>query len=315
MRLRLAKILHAALSLSVATVLASCGSRTGLLEATTGDAGLEGATSADAADAGACSDPAGTPIYVLGTPAPGPTRPTSLLRFDPRTAAFSQVTTIACPRSEGVPFSLAVSRRGVAYVGFTAPDGSTTGIFEVDLQTGACATTEYVPTHGGPYLATMAFGSNGTASSEDLFADFFAPPELANDFEFGRIDATTLQVTSITPFGGAPSGSGVRVLTGTADGRLFAFSPACGGHPAILQIDPATATIVAQDTLGSIMAATGAVAFWGGDLYVFSTPTYYDFRAFVHTYDLATKTLTYVGRGPSTDAIQAAGVSTCAPLL
>jgi hypothetical protein len=105
-------------------------------------------------------------------------------------------------------------------------------------------------------------------------------------------------------------------LTGTGDGRLFAFQPLVtqGSESTtesfIAQIDPATANVIDTEPLPGLVAGDGwAFAFWGGKFYVFTAPSG---STIVTQFDPSTKTSVAVS--DSSDVILAACVSTCAPL-
>src|SRR5262249_30240567 len=121
------------------------------------------------------------------------------------------------------------------------------------------------------------------------------------------IDTTTLNLSYVGPYSPAlPRAE----LTGTGDGRLFAFSldlPGPGSH--ISEIDKTTAKILSSDAL-PIANQNDAFAYavWGGSFYVFSSP---GGASDVTRYDPNTKMLQQVGIHPET--IVGAGVSTCAP--
>src|SRR5690606_8537571 len=100
-------------------------------------------------------------------------------------------------------------------------------------------------------------------------------------------------------------------LTGTGDGRLFAFA----GSPAkLIEYDKDTAEVVATEQLNMSLTNAFAFGFYGGDFYLFteangnpgvSKVTHYDYDD--------TKALTQVvAQAPI--RIVGAGVSTCVPL-
>jgi hypothetical protein len=113
-------------------------------------------------------------------------------------------------------------------------------------------------------------------------------------------------------------------LTGTGDGRLFAFY-AQGASSAIAQLDPSTGRAVGNDNLSALpqklpagvmgMHTSGwAFAFWGNDFYLFTTdltdltPTG---GSVVTRFNPADGSQATVTRLP--ELIVGAGVSTCAP--
>jgi hypothetical protein len=80
----------------------------------------------------------------------------------------------------------------------------------------------------------------------------------------------------------------------------------------IAEVDPTTATVIAEDTLPGIIQGAGwAFGFWGGDFYTFTTDAVTDPTTRVHQFDPTMKTITQVAT--LADTVVGAGVSTCAP--
>ena len=92
-----------------------------------------------------CPDAGATLIYVIGLS-------NTLYSFDPSSASFTPVGTIACPDPE-TPFSMAVDREGVAYVLFSSGN-----LYRVSTKTAACTPTPYKGTPG--LLFGMGFVAN-----------------------------------------------------------------------------------------------------------------------------------------------------------
>jgi hypothetical protein len=122
------------------------------------------------------------------------------------------------------------------------------------------------------------------------------------------IDTTTLKASFVGQF--TPPIQGAE-LTGTGDGRLFAFfTNPTGSGSHIVEVDRTTGAILGDDPLmvGGPMDGY-AFAFWGGVFWVFteqqSGPTT------VTRFDPSTKSETTVTT--MNDTVVGAGVSTCAP--
>jgi hypothetical protein len=261
------------------------------------DAALPGIDVAhpDARSAGRCADrtPA-PPIYLLG-------ESNTLYGFDPATAAVTTVASAQCAAGAGSPFSLGVDRAGFAYVIFRV--GS---LYRISLATGDCARTGY---RTNDLISGMAFVTDPEGAGNTLF--------VARDvFDAGSVLATLdpaeLAMTDIAPF--SPSLGSVE-LTGTGDGRLFAFFAAAdAGGSIITEIDPATAKVIAESPLPDIAEGVGwAFAFWGGRFYIFTTASGGTMTTLAQEWDPATQRITTVATLPG-DWILAAGVSTCAPV-
>lgn len=243
-----------------------------------------------------CPDADATLIYVVS-------ETNELLAFNPPAATFRAVGLLDCPAT-GVgarPFSMAVDRTGVAFVLFD--DGE---LFRVSTKTAACVATNFTSTQGGfPVTFGMGFSSNNGGSAETLF--------VAGDVTAGGSDLASIDVTSftLTDIGTFVPNINRAELTGTGDGRLFAFYQSNSGvGTAIGEIDKTTAAIVAEDQLSTVPLGTGwAFGYWGGDFYTFTAPD--GASSVVTRFDPTTKQLTQVANYPS--IIVGAGVSTCAP--
>ncbi len=302
----------------------ACGSRTGLpfeeATAVTTDSG-DGATKRDVTpdrrpdvlpliDAtplpdvvrNDCPDAAATLIYVVTTQY-------DLYSFEPTAGSFKRIGNITCPAPSGAtPFSMAVDRRGVAYVVFqnsAGPNGpSLPGngmLFRVSTSTAACIGTSYVPGQQGIATFGMGFASNTNGPDETLFiASDDGQPRL------GAIDVQNFTLGIIGPFNPPITRA---ELTGTGDGRLFAFYAKSATSSAIAQIDKQTGQVTAESPLATVSQGTHwAFGFWGGDFYTFTGPqggtTVTRFRPSDNSVaDIAQLNQEIVG----------AGVSTCAP--
>jgi hypothetical protein len=135
----------------------------------------------------------------------------------------------------------------------------------------------------------------------------------ANDI-LATIDTTTFDVQVVGSFTGNVENA---ELTGTGDGRLFAFYSAGDPRvePSIVgQIDPTTAQVTAQDTLPLAQGQGWAFGFWGGAFYLFTAPgDDSTIHTIVSRFDPVDGTLLLETRRPNGDVIVGAGVSTCAP--
>jgi hypothetical protein len=234
--------------------------------------------------------PTETFVYVVSTD-------DSLLRFDPPSASFFKIATLVCPANGSHPFSMAVDRKGTAYVEYD--NGQ---IFAVSTATGACTPTTYVADQLPPFgNFGMGYATIGDGPDEELFIAADSPGTL------GKIDTTNpfgvAQVAIINPM------IDYAELTGTGGGRLYAYY-AFGFNDGsyVAELDKTTGEIIGQDYLPTVDRGIGwAFAFWGGDFWLFTTP---NGQATVK-YDPATKTSEVVAQYSA--SIVGAGVSTCAP--
>jgi hypothetical protein len=325
----------------------ACGSRTGLIvdeppeEAAAGDAAIADvsplpeadatreANSADAADAAhdaaheadagreaeadaphdaafrdvpaidLCPDAGATLVYVL-------TEDSALYSFYPPTLAFSEIGVIAC-RGGGSssPFSMAVDRRGIAYSVFANGD-----LFRIDTASAACQPTPFLPNQAGFTTFGMGYTANTGDAGETLFvaeATVSGLTNKPNSKGLATVDTTSYALTFVAPF--APTIPGPE-LTGTSDGRLYAFfTNASGSGSHIVEVDKTTGAILADNALTvGTPADAYAFAFWGGEFWVFTSP---GTTSQVTRFDPATKTETLAANFGH--VIVGAGVSTCAP--
>ena len=325
-------------------VVAACGSRTGLLVPVEHDGGPAeaGADVADAMDStlpdvieepdvfdapeepdtfipfdapDECPDAGSTLIYVITSSVPN-----TLMSFYPPTASFNTIGTIQCPDPGGTtPFSMAVSRAGIAYVLFQ--DGS---LFRVSTKTAACQPTPFDPTQGVfptpfgmGYSADMSDAGPVNDGGETLYLAG-DPGGLmaigANPVVLGSLDTTTFlshPIATVVPPIFASE------LTGTGSGQLFGFYsmvPITGGTPAaatIGQIDKTTGHVTMSTNLPAINIAGGwAFAFWGGDFYTFTAP---GGSTVVQRYRPSDGSVVTVAS--LSGVVVGAGVSTCAPQM
>jgi hypothetical protein len=188
---------------------------------------------------------------------------------------------------------MALGRDGIAWVEYT--DGR---LFRVEVDTGVCSPTAFVPDQASFTNFGMGFAADAPGSdTETLY--------IANG-RLGRIDLSTLVVQPLPalPYGGDAE------LTGTGDAELWGFFR--GTVPHMGHIDKTTATLApdfALTSLGDLSRIGFAFGFFGGDFYAF-------------VYDTGSTRILRIDR--STGAVNpvlddtgyhivGAGVSTCAP--
>lgn len=315
-RRRSARLASSRVALSL-VVLAACGSRTGLFVDDTfgplppdasadarADARLDGGADViptiDASRAEAdvfrddCPDAAATLVYVV-------TVDNELFAFDPASVSFRPIGVIACPAPPGTtPFSMAVDRNGVAFVLFN--DGA---LYRVSTATAACIGTTFQRNQLGFRTFGMGYATEGLGPSEALFVA--GDTSQAGADGLARIDTSTFRLSRVGSF--SPSIDRAE-LTGTGDGRLFAFytKPRESGSY-VGEVDPRTARVLGENRLGTVNQGSGwAFAFWGGDFYLFTSP---GAGSRVTRFRPADNSVTELTTLPT--MIVGAGVSTCAP--
>jgi hypothetical protein len=314
-----------ALPVVASAAVASCGARTGLTGALEADAGEEvsliqdhfvpeeeaqvDAFNNDVPIVNLCPDAAVTLIYVIGIS-------NTLYSFDPSASTFTPIGKINCPAGGSTPFSMAVDREGIAYVVFSTPtpDGNelmATGLFRVSTKTAECKRTSYDPGQNGNETFGMGFVANvgdGGDGGETLFVSQDVGDDASANGVLATIDTETFVLTNVGPFNPTVTEA---ELTGTGDGRLFAFSPQemAPQVSTIAQIDPANAQVIGEDPLPGIYHGNGwAFGFWGGNFYTFTAP---NDSTVVNRFNPHDKSITQVAT--IDDEIVGAGVSTCAP--
>jgi hypothetical protein len=247
-----------------------------------------------------CQDAGDTQIYLV-------TDSNELVSFYPPTAFFKQIGVLACPARAGfAPFSMAVDRKGVAFVLFENPTRTDGDLFRVSTSNGACVSTSYVSGQHGFDSFGMGFATLVGGSAERLF--IAQDTANGNPPALGYIDTTSFNLTRVGDFNPALSEA---ELTGTGDGRLFAFYRQTMGAPTsfVGEIDQTSANVIAADQVAVDQMNGWAFGFWGGDFYLFTGTG--AAGSIVTRYRPSDKSLTVVGTYPA--LIVGAGVSTCAP--
>lgn len=221
------------------------------------DAGTDAAAPEDAAAPCAClPGPHQDNIYVLSDGG-------EVWTFDPASGAFDFVVGPVCRGA--TPFSMAVDTRGRAFINLV--DSLDVVVLDL-LDPGACDAASYVRTNPDFGLFGMSFAS---ASATDYCSDLYVMtysgdgafsegPELGR---LGRIDsAGELSVLAPVDFDGGE-------LTGTGDGRLFAFA---GDNPVkLVEYDKETGLLLQTLPLDGVRkTGASAVAFFAGDIFIFT---------------------------------------------
>jgi hypothetical protein len=241
-----------------------------------------------------CPDADATLVYVL-------TQQNELFSFYPPTATFTLIGRVACPTSS-TPWSMTVNRKGIAYAVFG--DGR---LFRISTANAACVATPYVAGQNG----WTTFGMGYVADTNDPGETLYVSENTFNATSkgLGYIDTTTFTLHAVGVFTPPIPRS---ELTGTGDGRLFTFypndSPALSGSH-LSEVDKTDGRLIASNALRVGQPASAfAFAFWGGDFWIFTSPSG---PSQVTRYRPSDNTETPISTMPST--IVGAGVSTCAP--
>ena len=242
-----------------------------------------------------CPDANATLIYVISADY-------QLFSFYPPDGTFTFIGNIACPAPPGdTPFSMAVDRKGTAFILFTDER-----LYRVSTLNAACVGTPYVPGQSNFGQFGMGFATNDIGPTETLYVSGDGRDSRSTDL--ARIDVTTWKLTPV----GDP-GVDRAELTGTGDGRLFAFYTkrfTSNGPPSYIgEINPQTAQVTAEKRFDTVdQGDAWAFAFWGGDFYMFHSPFG---SSIVTRWRPADDSVAQVATLPT--RIVGAGVSTCAP--
>ena len=243
-----------------------------------------------------CPDADATLVYVVTTEQ-------ELFSFFPTDGSFKFIGNLVCPAPAGeTPFSMAVDRKGVAYVMFTDEH-----LYRVSTLNAACVQTPFLPRQSNFGLFGMGFATDTLGPSETLYV----AGDARNNSSAGlaRIDVTKFKLTPVGNF--SPTIDRAE-LTGTGDGRLFAFYTKGNDSPPsfIGEIATGTAKVIAENRFDTVDQGQGwAFAFWGGDFYMFTAPD--GVSSTVTRFRLTDNSVTVVGNLAT--RIVGAGVSTCAP--
>jgi len=308
------RLLALFLTLATAGAFVACGSRTGLLagaaitaegEEPDGSPDLDALPELDGRPKvdvvrNDCPDADATLVYLV-------TETAELLSFYPPDATFRKIGVLVCPAPTGAtPFSMAVDRKGIAYILYQGSLGDAAGVYRVSTATGACTKTAFDPSATEFNTFGMGFSTDQGGPAETLYiAGDNASGGAAG---LGSIDTTTFVTKPIRDF--SPQISRAE-LTGTGSGDLYAFySDAFASESFVGQIEKTTARVVAENRLAGVTQGQGwAFAYWGGDFWLFTSPTGVGSR--VTRYRPSDKSISVMTTYPS--IVVGAGVSTCAP--
>lgn len=183
----------------------------------------------------------------------------ALYQFHPPTLAFTPKGVLRCPAG-GEPTSMAVDRRGVAWVRYS--DGT---IWNVDTQTLACSETKFGQRVESDdfYKFGMGFSSVSNGSSdEQLFLSDNGGKGLA------KLDGSTLNLQVVGPYTGELAGRASE-LTGTGDGKLYGFFVTTPAQ--VAEISKSTGEILSTKALPDVYAGRAwAFSFYAGDFYIYT---------------------------------------------
>lgn len=191
----------------------------------------------------------------------------TLIRFEPDSLSFEEIGSLECdPTGLSSPFSMSVDRQARAWILYN--DGK---VYRASTVDASCSDTGFVPNQAGFEVFGMGFAADESGSTEETLWISGGPMSgvSTGSAQLGRLDTSTLTVTSVGSLPGWPE------LTGTGAGGLWGFFPQTS-PASVRRIDKssgATPEVFDLDALGSVSPSAWAFAFWGGRYYVFIEET------------------------------------------
>jgi hypothetical protein len=242
-----------------------------------------------------CSEE-GTWVYVIS-------HDHGLYRFDPPQRHFEHISWLDCPTG-GRPFSMAVSRAGIAYVLFYDPGGfgGCVALNAVDVVTGEClgptAFDCYNPE--GFDLFGMGYATLGPNTGQEKL--YVMRGWTDDDVRLAAVfpdDGTVIPLVSLD----VPR---LGEMTGNSQGELYGFFNEAP-QSFVTRIDVSTGELFDRvDLPAYISVGAAAIAYWGGSFYVFASEA--------ESGDVIRVTGNTTAHHTSFPfSIVGAGVSTCAP--
>jgi hypothetical protein len=268
----------------------------------TGDA--SGSSSGGAGNG--CSGAAADYVYVLSAE-------NKLYSFAPNLKQFTLIGTLQC-QTTMQPNSMAVDRNANAYVNYFSATGTTGAIFKVSTQNASCSAQPVVNLPQGWTQIGMGYSTIGTSTSEALYVDGIGTQGGNNGSGLGLVDFGKNTVGPIGPFTGMFAGVAAE-LTGTGDGRLFAFFTTTPVY--VAQVNKTSgATMMPVPMTGVQTPQDWAFSFWGGHFYLYTSQGMLGTGGSnVTDYNPATGTIDTTYMTSIGFDIVGAGVSTCAPTV
>lgn len=235
-----------------------------------------------------------------------------LWTYDPATAAFEELGSFDCPVFSSSSFSLALDHQARALVEYRA----TGDIFRVDLATLACEDPGYEPPASEPRRFGLAFVATSKAEScEALLGWSFDGSDWSEGDGVGSLVRFDPQTLARSPIASVHYNGGE--MAGTGDGRAFVFA---GVAPAqLLRVDLEDGEVEAAMALPGVeLTSAFAMAFWGGDVHVFTESEADSDRSRVLRVELPEQDddspIVTVDVASAPILVVGAATSTCAPL-
>ncbi len=267
-----------------------------------GDAGGSGSSSGGNGCSGAATDY----VYVLSAE-------NKLYSFAPNLKQFTLIGTLGC-QTAMQPNSMAVDRNADAYVNYFSTTGTQGAIYKVSTQDASCGSSPVVNLPQGWTQIGMGYSTIGTSASEALYVDGIGAQGGNNGSGLGLVDFGKGAIGPIGPFTGQFAGVAAE-LTGTGDGRLFAFFTTTPVY--VAQVNKTSgATMNPVPMTGVQTPQDWAFSFWGGHFYLYTSQGMLGTGGSnVTDYDPVSGTINTTYMTQIGFDIVGAGVSTCAPTV
>jgi hypothetical protein len=253
-----------------------------------------------------CSGAAADYVYVLSAE-------NKLYSFAPNLKQFTLIGTLQC-QTTMQPNSMAVDRNADAYVNYFSADGTQGAVYKVSTQNASCSAQPVVNLPQGWTQIGMGYSTIGTSASEALYVDGIGSQGSNNGSGLGLVDFGKNTVGPIGPFTGMFAGVPAE-LTGTGDGRLFAFFTTTPVY--VAQVDKSSgATMMPVPMTGVQTPQDWAFSFWGGHFYLYTSQGMLGTGGSdVTDYNPANGSIDTTYMTSIGFDIVGAGVSTCAPTV
>jgi hypothetical protein len=253
-----------------------------------------------------CSGAATNFVYVLSAE-------NKLYSFAPNLKQFTLIGTLGC-QTTMQPNSMAVDRNADAYVNYFSADGTQGAIYKVSTQDASCGSSPAVSLPQGWFQIGMGYSTIGTSTSEALYVDGIGAQGSNTGSGLGLVDFGKGTVGPIGPFTGQFAGVAAE-LTGTGDGRLFAFFTTTPVY--VAQVDKTSGgTMTPVPMTGVQTPQDWAFSFWGGHFYLYTSQGMLGTGGSdVTDYDPVSGTINTTFMTKIGFDIVGAGVSTCAPTV
>jgi hypothetical protein len=190
-----------------------------------------------------------------------------LYSFDPPTKQLTLIGPVDCA-GDALVFSMAVTREGVAYILYYYPQpAQCAGLWAVDVFTGECLEqTDFdCENPEGFALNGMGYATDEESSQDETL--YITRGWGGADPWLASLDTESWDVDPIAPLDNSGE------LAGNGAGELWCFFAWWQEPMTLGRLDKQTGEVINEIDLDQLTGTGGtAVAYWGGDFYVFWSP-------------------------------------------